>query len=67
MLENTDSSGGTQNMFAGMPGASGTAGLTSQNYLSLLQLVASQMQLGSAQPSAGDLTDSLGGSAGSML
>lgn len=67
MLGNTDSFGGTQNTLAGLLGASGTAGLTSQNYLSLLQLIASQMQLGSAQPLAGDLTDSLSGSAGSML
>lgn len=67
MLGNTDSSGGTQNTLAGLLGTSGTAGLTSQNYLSLLQMVASQMQLGSTQPLAGDLTDSLSGSAGSML
>lgn len=66
LLANGDNSGGAQDSLAGLLGASGAGGLTSQNYLSLLRLVAAQMQ-SSAQPLASDLTSPLSGSAGSML
>lgn len=69
LLGNGSGSSGTssENSLNGLLGSSGTGSLSSQNYLSLIQLIAAQMQLGSSQPLASDLSGLISSGSGSML